>query len=144
MPPPLPPDLRVLVVDWAKRLGTEALAVLRGLTSPRRLALLLGGNIATELFFTIALGLFARSMGYTVPFADLLLIHLFVSLFAGLVPVPGGVGVSETLLTIGLIRAGMPDEAAFAAVIAYRTSTFYLPPTWGFFAMRWLERNKHL
>jgi uncharacterized membrane protein YbhN (UPF0104 family) len=136
--------LRVLVVDWAKRLGTEALSVLRGLSSPRRLALLLGGNVATEIFFTSALGLFAGAMGYTVPFADLLLIHLFVSLFAGLVPVPGGVGVSETLLTVGLIRAGMPDEAAFAAVIAYRASTFYLPPTWGFLSLRWLERNKHL
>ncbi len=136
--------LRVLVVDWAKRLGTEAMAVLRGLRSPRRLALLLGGNIATEIFFATALGLFARSMGFTVPFAELLLIHLFVSLFAGLVPVPGGVGVSETLLTVGLIRAGMPDEAAFAAVIAYRSATFYLPPIWGFFSMRWLERNKHL
>jgi len=136
--------LRRLVVDWAKKLGTEALAVLRGLNSPRRLALLLGGNLATELFFTTALGLFARSMGFTVPFADLLLIHLSVSLLAGLLPVPGGVGVSETLLTIGLIRSGMPEEAAFAAVIAYRASTFYLPPAWGFVSFRWLEKNKYL
>jgi uncharacterized membrane protein YbhN (UPF0104 family) len=136
--------LRRLVVDWAKRLGTEALAVLRGLNSPRRLALLLGGNLASEVFFTTALGLFARSVGYTVPFADLLLIHLSVSLLAGLIPVPGGVGVSETLLTIGLVRTGMPEEAAFAAVIAYRASTFYLPPAWGFVSFRWLEKNKHL
>jgi uncharacterized membrane protein YbhN (UPF0104 family) len=136
--------LRRLVVDWAKKLGTEALAVLRGLNSPRRLALLLGGNLATEVFFTTALGLFARSMGFTVPFADLLLIHLSVSLLAGLLPVPGGVGVSEALLTIGLVRSGMPEEAAFAAVIAYRASTFYLPPTWGFVSFRWLEKNKYL
>jgi hypothetical protein len=26
----------------------------------------------------------------------------------------------------------------------YRMWTFYLPPIWGFFAVRWLERNKHL
>jgi uncharacterized protein (TIRG00374 family) len=96
------------------------------------------------VFFTTALGLFARSVGYTVPFADLLLIHLSVSLLAGLIPVPGGVGVSETLLTIGLVRTGMPEEAAFAAVIAYRASTFYLPPAWGFVSFRWLEKNKHL
>ena len=38
----------------------------------------------------------------------------------------------------------MPEEAALAAVLLYRISTFYLPPAWGFFAMRWLQRNGHL
>lgn len=136
--------LRRLVVDWARRLGTEALTVLKGLHSPRRLALLLGGNLTTEILFTLALGLFARAFGTTVPFAELLLIHLTVSLLAGLIPVPGGVGVSEALLTYGFIRAGMSDSAAFAAAICYRAATFYLPPAWGFFAFKWLERNRHL
>ena len=31
-----------------------------------------------------------------------------------------------------------------AAVLLYRVSTFYLPPTWGFFAMRYLQRNRYL
>ncbi len=136
--------LRRALIDWTKRLGTEALTVLRGFRSPRRLALLLGGNLGTELCFTLALGVFARALGTTVPFADLLLIHLSVSLLAGLLPIPGGVGVAEALLTYGLIRSGMPDGPAFAAVLCYRASTFYLPPTWGFFSLRWLERNQHL
>ena len=136
--------LRRFVVDWARRLGSESMAVMRGLRSPRRLALLIGGNIASEILFTLALGTFAFAMGTSVSFADLLLIHLTVSLLAGLVPVPGGIGVSEAILTMGLIRAGMPDDAAFAAVISYRASTFYLPPLWGFFSLRWLERNRYL
>ncbi len=136
--------LRRFVVDWAKRLGTESMAVIRGLRSPRRLALLIGGNIASEVLFTLALGTFALAMGSAISFADLLLIHLTVSLLAGLVPVPGGIGVSEAILTMGLIRAGMPDDAAFAAVICYRASTFYLPPIWGFFSLRWLERSRYL
>ncbi|MEN9646468.1 MAG: hypothetical protein RL238_3137 [Actinomycetota bacterium] len=136
--------LRRAVVDWAKRLGTESLSVVRGLNSPRRLALLLGGNLGTEVLFTSALGLFALAMGHSVPFADLLLIHLSVSLLAGLMPVPGGMGVAEAMLTYGLIRSGVPDGAAFAAVIGYRASTFYLPPIWGFFSMKWLERNQYL
>jgi glycosyltransferase 2 family protein len=135
---------RRMIIDLTKRLGTEALAVLRGLQSPRRLALLIGGNIMSEILFTLALGTFALAMGSSISFADLLLIHLTVSLLAGLVPVPGGVGVAEAILTYGLIRAGMPDEAAFAAVISYRASTFYLPPIWGFFALHWLERSRHI
>jgi len=67
-----------------------------------------------------------------------------VSLLSGLLPVPGGIGVTEAGLTLGLVRAGMGEEVAFAAVILYRLATFYLPPIWGYFALRWLERNEHL
>jgi len=67
-----------------------------------------------------------------------------VSLLASFVPVPGGVGVSEFGLTLGLTSAGMPEEAALAAVLLYRISSFYLPPIWGFFAMRWLQRNRYI
>jgi glycosyltransferase 2 family protein len=63
---------------------------------------------------------------------------------AGLLPVPGGVGVVEGGLTLGLTGAGLPEEIAFAAALMYRVATFYLPPVWGFFALRWLERNQHL
>ena len=52
-------------------------------------------------------------------------------------PLPGGRPVAEGV-------AGMTNEAALAAVILYRFSTFYLPPIWGFFALRWLQRNHYL
>jgi len=29
-------------------------------------------------------------------------------------------------------------------VLLYRLASFYLPPVWGYFAMRWLERRGHL
>ena len=44
-----------------RRLGKEAFAAVRGLRSPRRLGLLSGGSLATELIFALALGTFARS-----------------------------------------------------------------------------------
>ena len=72
------------------------------------------------------------------------MINISVSLLASFVPVPGGIGVAEFGLTVGLVAAGMPDEAAFATAILYRVATFYVPPLWGFFAMRWLQRNSLL
>jgi glycosyltransferase 2 family protein len=42
------------------------------------------------------------------------------------------------------VQAGVPEEVAFAAVLLHRMATFYLPPIWGYFAMRWLERNDQL
>ncbi len=40
--------------------------------------------------------------------------------------------MTEFGLTLGLTAAGMPEEAALAAVVLYRVSTFYLPPVWRF------------
>ena len=93
--------------------------------------MLLGGSIATEILFATALGLFARGLGADIGLADLLVINMSVSLLASFIPVPGGVGVVEFGLTLGLTAAGMAEEAALAAVLLYRISTFYLPPIVG-------------
>ena len=135
---------RRLILKWARQLGGEALSAARNLRSPRRLALLFGGNLATELLFAITLGTFTRAVGYPIGLAELLVINISVGLLAGLLPIPGGIGVVEGGLTYGLVRAGMPEEVALTAVLMYRLATFYLPPIWGFFALRWLERNQHL
>jgi len=76
-----------------------------------------------------------------VGLADLLVINISVSLLSSFLPVPGGIGVAEFGLTVGLVAAGMPEEAALATALLYRGATFYIPPIWGFFAMRWLQRN---
>ncbi|HEU4840823.1 MAG TPA: lysylphosphatidylglycerol synthase transmembrane domain-containing protein, partial [Ilumatobacteraceae bacterium] len=136
--------VRRFVLHWVRRLATEALAAVRGLRSPRRLAMLLGGNLATEVLFASTLGIFVAALGHHVGLGALLLTNISVALLAGLLPVPGGIGVAEGGLTVGLVQAGVPEQAAFAAVLLYRLATFYLPPLWGYVAMRWLERNQHL
>ena len=138
------PRLRNFAVGWILRLAHEAFGVLRGLHSPRRLAMLFGGNLVAELLFASTLGIFVLAFGYPIPLQELLFINICVSLLAGLIPVPGGIGVTEGGLIFGLTAAGMPQEAAFAAVTFYRLATFYLPPIWGFFSLRWLERNRYL
>ena len=72
------------------------------------------------------------------------MINISVSLLASFIPVPGGIGVAEFGLTVGLTSAGMSPEAAIAAVLLYRISTYYLPPLWGFPAMVWLQRKRYL
>jgi len=59
-------------------------------------------------------------------------------------PIPGGIGVVEGGLILGLTQVGVPEEAAFGAVMLYRMATFYLPPIWGYFAFRWLEKTRQL
>ena len=136
--------VRKAIVDRVRRWWPEVRTTVRALRSGGKLTLLLGGNIATELLFATALGVFARAFGYDVGLADLLLINMSVSLLASFIPVPGGVGVTEFGLTLGLVSAGVPEEVALVIALSYRVATFYLPPLWGFFAMRWLRATDRL
>ena len=103
---------------------------------------MIGANVASEVILAFTLQTFARALGYNVGFAEVLLITVSVRVLAGIVPIPGGIGVAEGGLAFGLVRAGLPDEVAFAVVVLYRLATFYLPPVWGFFSLRWLERKQ--
>jgi uncharacterized membrane protein YbhN (UPF0104 family) len=136
--------LRRAIASRVRRWWPDVRNSLLSLRGSHKLMLLFGGNLATEILFAAALGLCCRGLGYDISLADLLLINIGVSLFASFIPVPGGIGVVEFGLTAGLTAAGMSSEAALAAVSLYRLSTFYLPPIWGFFALRWLERGRYL
>lgn len=136
--------IRETIVERVRQWWPEVRATLGSLRSGHKLALVLGGSVATEILFAVALGTFARALGTYVSLPDLLLINISTSLLATLMPVPGGIGIAEFGLTVGLSAAGMPEEAALATALLYRAATFYVPPTWGFFAMRWLQRNDHL
>ncbi len=82
--------------------------------SPRRLVMLFGGNVTAELLFAQALGLLVEAFGYSIPLHELLFINMAVSLLAGPLPIPGGVGVTEGGLVFGLTPFGVSQEAAFA------------------------------
>lgn len=119
----------------------EALRVLR---HPKKLLLLFGGNLIAQVALAILLGLCLKAFGYSASLAALILVNTFVSLFAGFMPVPGGVGVAEAGYTAGLIAIGIPSAAATSTAMAYRLVTFYIPPLWGGFATRWMKQHEYL
>lgn len=136
--------VRRAIVERIRKWWPEIRDAITGLRGAGKLRLLILGNLATELLFSAALGVFARALGHPIPFGEVLLINESVALLSSFIPVPGGIGVVEYGLTIGLTSAGMTPESAIVTVILYRLSTFYLPPIWGFFCFRWLQRNRYL
>jgi uncharacterized protein (TIRG00374 family) len=134
------PSLRRRVAGWLH----EARDTLQVLRTPRKLLQLYGGNLLSQVLFAVALGACVRAFGLEVPLSSLILINTAVSLFAGLLPVPGGVGVSEAGLSLGLTTAGVPSETAFAIALTYRFVTFYLPPIWGLRSYRWMRSRRYL
>lgn len=121
--------------------GKAALYVLR---SRRNVVMLFLGNLAAQAMFAVVLWLSLLAFGESASFAQLLLVNTLVSLFAGLMPVPGGIGVTEAALTAGLVAIGIPDSAAISAAIVYRIATYYLPPLYGAPAMTWLRKGSYI
>ena len=78
------------------------------------------------------------------PAQQFILINTTVSLFSSVIPVPGGIGVTEAGLTWGLTAAGIPNDTAFAIALTHRLITFYLPPFWGFMCYQWLIKHRFL
>jgi uncharacterized membrane protein YbhN (UPF0104 family) len=129
---------------WLVDAYHQARTALRVLRSPTKVLQLFGGNLVAQVLFGVALAACVEAFGQEVSLSELVLINTVVSLFAGLLPIPGGIGVSEAGLTYGLTVAGLSSEVALAIAIAYRFASFYLPPIWGWFCYQWLVEKRYL
>ncbi len=111
---------------------------------PRRRLWLFGGNAVTQTLFALTLGASCMAYGTHVSLPELIFVNTAVSVFASILPVPGGIGVAEAGLTAGLVAVGVDPSVAFAAAITHRLCTYYLPPIWGYFSLRWLARHGYV
>jgi uncharacterized membrane protein YbhN (UPF0104 family) len=134
------PRIRRHVAEQRVKAG-DALLVLR---NPRKVTTMLLGNLGAQVIQAVVLGVCLAAFGETAALSQLILINTAVSLFAGLMPVPGGMGVAEAGYTAGLQAIGIPAPIAVSTAITFRLVTFYLPPIWGSVAMRWLRRHEYV
>jgi uncharacterized protein (TIRG00374 family) len=82
--------------------------------------------------------------GVHLSLAQLLLVNTAASAFSSLIPSPGGVGTAEASLTAGLVAMGVDNATAFAIAFTHRLCTYYLPPIWGYFSLRWLQQKAYI
>jgi uncharacterized membrane protein YbhN (UPF0104 family)/tRNA A-37 threonylcarbamoyl transferase component Bud32 len=135
------PKLRAKILP---EVGT-ALAGLRSVARDRHKRLeLFGGNIISELLYSISLGATCLAYGVHLDLASLIFVNTAASVLSSVVPSPGGIGAAEASLSAGLIAMGVGESTAFAVAITQRLSTFYLPPIWGYASLRWLTRKGYL
>ena len=103
-----------------------------------------GGGLAAELLYALALGATCLAYGIDLNIAQLIFINTSASVLSSIVPVPGGIGAAEAALSAGLIAMGVDESTAFAVSITQRLCTFYLPPIWGYFSLRWLSQKGYV
>jgi glycosyltransferase 2 family protein len=105
---------------------------------------LFGGNVGSELAYSIALGATCLAYGTHLNVAQLVFVNTSAAVLSGLIPVPGGIGAAEAAISAALITMGVDESTAFAIALTQRLSTFYLPPIWGYFSLQWLVRKGYV
>ena len=104
----------------------------------------LGGAVGTEILYGAGFAMCVLAVGGSINLGQAIFINVTVSLFAGLMPIPGGVGVAEAGMTAGLTAIGVDPGVAVSAVLIYRLVGYYLPPLWGYVSLRWLTAHDYL
>ena len=131
--------------DLAVPIVKDAWGSLSGvLTSPKRSLGLLGSNLMSRIILATTLWFILQAIGEPLPLVTCLVVTVATNLLAGLVPIPGGIGVAEAALTSFLVLAGLGENEAFAAAVVFRMATFYIPAGEGFFATKWLEAGDYI
>jgi uncharacterized membrane protein YbhN (UPF0104 family) len=113
-------------------------------SSPRKLGLLVGGSFAQELLVATALSVSLRAFDDHLRLPTLIVVITLAGIIGGISPSPGGMGVVEAGMILGLTAAGVSEADATAAVFIQRLFTSYLPPIWGWITLLWLRKREYL
>ena len=113
-------------------------------SSPRKLVLLVGGSFAQELLVAMALSVSLRAFGDHLRLPTLIVVITLAGIIGGISPSPGGMGVVEAGMILGLTAAGVSEADATAAVFIQRLFTSYLPPIWGWVTLVWMRKREYL
>ncbi|MGD0937932.1 MAG: lysylphosphatidylglycerol synthase transmembrane domain-containing protein, partial [Streptosporangiaceae bacterium] len=113
-------------------------------SSPRKLILLVGGSFAAELLIAMALSVSLRAFDDHLRLPTLIVVITLAGFVGGASPSPGGMGVVEAGLILGLTAAGVSEADATAAVFIQRLFTSYLPPIWGWLTLVWMRKREYL
>jgi uncharacterized membrane protein YbhN (UPF0104 family) len=113
-------------------------------SSPRKLVLLLGGSFAQELLVAMTLSVSLRAFDDHLRLPVLIVVITLAAIIGGISPSPGGMGVVEAGMILGLTAAGISEADATAAVFIQRLFTSYLPPIGGWATLVWMRKRGFL
>jgi len=136
------PRIRSAVKKKLAPKATEIRAHLAELSQhPIKLVEVVGGCVGSQLLVAFALGASLHAFGWHLSLAQIMIVLTLGSVLGGISPVPGGMGIVEAGMIIGLTAVGVPQDIAVSAVFVQRLFTAYLPPIAGWFALILLRRE---
>ncbi len=100
-----------------------------------------GGALLISVAYILCLAASVRAVGVSnVPIASIAVVYLTGNVVGSFLPIPGGIGAIETAMSLGLTAAGLHGGTAIAAVLLFRTVTFWLPAPAGWAALHHLQK----
>jgi pimeloyl-ACP methyl ester carboxylesterase/uncharacterized membrane protein YbhN (UPF0104 family) len=128
-------DPRSAVRAWSQRLGALRLPASGWLA-------VTGLALANWLADAAVLAVSIHTAGAAVPWHVLLLVYGSGVAAQSLNLTPGGLGLAEGTLALGLVAAGLHAGQALAAVLLYRLASFWLVAFTGWLVFLWLRRRR--
>jgi uncharacterized membrane protein YbhN (UPF0104 family) len=95
---------------------------------PQRALVIAGGEFFTVACQVACLSLLLLAVHAPVRISAVLVISQLAGAASNVVPVPGGLGAPEAILTAGLTAFGLPEIDALIVAISYRMCVYWLPP----------------
>jgi uncharacterized membrane protein YbhN (UPF0104 family)/tRNA A-37 threonylcarbamoyl transferase component Bud32 len=135
------PKVRRMVAPQARKVWNQITHLAK---SPGRTLTIVASGLIGGVLYALCLGACLRAYGGHLSLAMLIVINSSASTVANLAPVPGGMGVAEAGLVAGMTAAGIDSSTAVAAVMTHRLITFWLPPFFGWLAIRDLAHRKFI
>ncbi|MEU7143911.1 lysylphosphatidylglycerol synthase transmembrane domain-containing protein [Nocardia sp. NPDC046473] len=129
---------------WLTEVRTALGAMAGILRRPRRAAMLIGGQLGTNVAYIATLGISVHAFGGHASTALVATVFLGGSALGAASPTPSGLGVIEAALVTGLMVGGVASAPAVAGVLAYRLATFWIPAAAGFISFKSLQHQRLL
>jgi putative heme transporter len=101
-----------------------------------------GYGLANWLTDAGVLAISIVAIGAPVPWRALLLIYSLAMVVGSLGITPGGIGLVEGTLCVGLVSTGVPAALALAAVLLYRLVSFWLVTAVGWLVLLYLRLER--
>jgi uncharacterized membrane protein YbhN (UPF0104 family) len=130
-----------LVMPVINGLRTAAGYSAQVLSSPARVAGLLGGSTFITLSYLIGAVVAVQAFGGGITFAQIGASYLGAAAIANIAPTPGGIGPLEAAMIAGFTGFGLDAGVAISAVLTFRLATFWLPILPGWLTFMAMERR---
>ncbi len=101
-----------------------------------------GYGLANWLADAAVLAISIVAIGAPVPWRALLLVYGLATIVGSLGITPGGIGLVEGTLCVGLVSTGVPAALALAAVLLYRLVSFWLVTAVGWLVLLYLRLER--
>jgi hypothetical protein len=128
-------DPKLALRAWGQRFGALRL-------QPSNWALALGGSLLNWFTDAAVLTVAIIAVGARVPWHDLLLVYAAGVSAQGLSLTPGGLAITEGVISLALVASGMHVRQAVAAAVLYRMISFWFNAALGWLILLFLQARR--